>query len=106
MIEDTPWQRLMMGCLKRPSRFCRFSIRGGRLGICRFVSMLAVKGWIIKSCFRMEAFRFTSLLRFTSWFFFFGNRVFWRIGDPSFLAGSGFGRANRIKKDSYPVQKM
>ena len=61
--------------------------------------MLAFKGWIIKSSFRMGAFRFTSLFRFTSWFFFFGDRVFWRIGDPSFLAGSGLGLANRIKKD-------
>ena len=88
-----------------PVWFCRFSIGYGRLNICWFIGMLSFKGWIIKSSFRMRAFWFTSLFQFISWFFFFGDRVFWRIGDPSFLAGSGFGPANRIKKELISCSK-
>ena len=50
--------------------------------------------------------RFSRLFRFNSWLFFFSNRVFGRIGDPSFLAGSGFGSANKIKIGLAPYSRF
>ena len=63
-----------------------------------FISVLALKGRVVRGGFRMRALRFTSLVRVTSWFFFKSGWFFGRIVDPSFLAGSGFGSADKIKK--------
>ena len=77
---------------------CRFSVRHSRISFWLFINILVLKGRFIKGSFRMRTLRFTSLVRFTYLLFFKNCLVFWRIVDPSFLAGSGFGSANKIKR--------